>query len=320
MSARFDFHGVRIAVDAEDARVEEAIADRLRHFRDRAPGAPDLTFRFEIVESPAHHVVDRPAGDSRPVYDSPVGEVAYFAGTQELSIDVEDRVRVRSSPERGHVAYSVVAGREDLWLLSRPLFTLPFVEQLKRLGRYSVHAAGVACDGRAILMPAGSGSGKSTLAVALAREGFDFLADDMVFLAGERDEVRVLGFPDEIDVTDRTASWFPELRHLVGTTTGGWPKHRVRHEDAFPAAVAAPGPPALLVFPSIGTGPHSELHELDPETALLELAPNVLLTDPEASQRHLDALAALVRASRCHRLVTGRDFDRVARMLRELVR
>ena len=60
------------------------------------------------------------------------------------------------------------------------------------------------------------------------------------------------------------------------------------------------------------------MEPLERDEALLELAPNVLLTDPASSQRHLDALGALVRASRCFRLSAGRDFDRLTALVREL--
>ena len=73
------------------------------------------------------------------------------------------------------------AALRDAWLLARPLLTLPLVEMLKWRGLYSVHAAGAASDGGAIVLPGPSGSGKSTLALALARHGLNYMADDMLF-------------------------------------------------------------------------------------------------------------------------------------------
>ena len=55
------------------------------------------------------------------------------------------------------------------------------------------------------------------------------------------------------------------------------------------------------------------------DEALLELAPNVLLTDPAACQAHLDSLGRLVAASTCFRLETGRDLERIPDLVRELV-
>ena len=65
--------------------------------------------------------------------------------------------------------------------------------------------------------------------------------------------------------------------------------------------------PAVLVFPQVAGVPESELTPLSAGEALLELAPNVLLTEPRSSQAHLDALAELVAASECFRLATGTD-------------
>jgi hypothetical protein len=58
---------------------------------------------------------------------------------------------------------------------------------------------------------------------------------------------------------------------------------------------------------------------MDAEEALLELAPNVLLTEMRSSQAHLDALADLVGASACYRLETGRDFAALATSLSHLL-
>jgi hypothetical protein len=44
----------------------------------------------------------------------------------------------------------------------------------------TLHAAGVACAGRAALIVGDSGSGKSTAALACASAGFGFLGDDQV--------------------------------------------------------------------------------------------------------------------------------------------
>jgi hypothetical protein len=58
---------------------------------------------------------------------------------------------------------------------------------------------------------------------------------------------------------------------------------------------------------------------MERDEALLELAPNVLLTEPRSSQAHFDALAALAAASDCYRLETGRDLPAAARLLRKLL-
>jgi hypothetical protein len=305
-AVRYDFHGVGIEVDAAEPGLAAAIDDRLRHFRSGASGETDL--RFSLRDGGA---LQPPAGTGRPVYEPPAGEVAFFDRDDALWIDYEG-VRVRCDPAEGRVA-SASRGGAQLWLRSRPLFTLPLVECLKRRSLYSVHAAGAALGDRAVLLPGASGAGKSTLAVALVRAGFALLSDDMVFLDGD---LRVHGFPDEADLTAESARWFPELGALDGDAPAGWPKHRVRLEEVFDAQLAGVCRPAAVVFPVISEGA-SRLEPMAPEQALLSLAPNVLLTEPGSSQAHLDALARLVHEVSCHRLYAGTDFDRIAALVQD---
>src|SRR5947209_1839868 len=212
---------------------------------------------------------------------------------------------------------------EDLWALSHPLFTLPLVEMMKRRGLYGLHAGGVCRDGRALLLPGTSGSGKTTLTLALARAGLGFLGDDTLFLRFPGDwsqGLEVLAFPDEFDLTDETVALFPELRALLdGERPDGWRKRQVRPERAWGAGVAWRAAPALLVFPRVAGRRESTLAPMDRGEALLELAPNVLLTDPGSSQAHLDALAGLVARSECWRLATGTDLDGAVREVTELL-
>ncbi len=269
----------------------------------------------------AAHPLQRPVGPIRPVYDPPAGEVLYGDAEDRLYIDYRDRVRVLCDPGGGEVQLSLRSSEpENLWLASHPLFTLPFVEVMKRHGRYSLHAAGLCVDGRALLLAGSSGAGKSTLALALLRAGFRFLGDDMCFLATGAEGLRVLAFPDEIDVTDDTARLFPELSFLLAAParprTG---KRQLLPEDVYEVEFVEECRPGVLVFPRIAHTERSTLTPMDPAEALLELAPNVLLTEPRASQAHLDALAQLVCESGCYRLDTGRDFDELPQLLGELL-
>ena len=77
-----------------------------------------------------------------------------------------------------------------------------------------MHAAGFSKDGKVILIPGTSGAGKSTLAITLLRGGFGYLSDDMVFLQRRSDGLGVLSFPEDVDVSDQTINFFPELEFL----------------------------------------------------------------------------------------------------------
>ena len=65
--------------------------------------------------------------------------------------------------------------------------------------------------------------------------------------------------------------------------------------------------------------PQIEVAPMETE-ALLELAPNVLLTAPARGGAHLAALGRLVHGCTCHRLATGRDLEALPALLLDLLR
>lgn len=314
----YDLHGIRIGVAAhgEAERAAAGVHARLAGLPLDPSASPDLLFEVHAGDV---HPFERPAV-ARPVYDPPVGEVVYDDGAGLLYIGYGPRLSVLCEPGRGRARASAAPmTEEDLWSLSHPLFTLPLVELLKHRGLYGLHAGGVCRDGRALLLPGTSGSGKSTLTLALARAGFGFLGDDTLFLAHPADNpggLKILAFPDEFDLTDQTVAFFPELAPLLGgSRPPGWRKRQIRAERTYSSEVVWECEPALLVFPRVAGVRESRLTPMEKDEALLELAPNVLLTDPGSSQAHFDALGELVERSECWRLETGTDLDEAVRKL-----
>jgi len=315
----YDFHGLRLGCSGGDA-LAAALHARLGRFADAGPGRCDVAFDYRFVGRGAQHVVEELRGRTRPVYDSPLGEVLYSDDADQMFISCERSIRIVCDPRRGETTISIAgADDEHLWLLSHPLFTLPLIETLKRRELHSLHAAGVAIGDKGLLFPGASGSGKSTLAVALVRAGFGFLGDDMLFLARGRDGLRALAFPEATDLKDDAARLFPELEDLFDVAKlPGWPKRQVCAEERFGADIVWRCRPVALVFPRVN-GDRSTLTPLDPGEALLELVPNILLTESASSQAHLDALAELAATCQCYRLETGSDFSELAARLRGLV-
>lgn len=316
----YDLHGVRLGLSFEHLG-ERASAALLARLAQIPPdGLPPHDLAFELRSSAAHPF-GLPEG-ARTVYEPPVGEVVYSDGAGLLYIDAGPRLRVLCDPGDGRARVSVLGeDEEDLWLLSHPLFTIPLMEMLKRRGLYGLHAGGLARNGRALLLPGTSGAGKSTLTLALARAGFGLLGDDTLFLARRAEgDLRVLAFPDEFDLTDRTVSFFPELAALLESPLpAGWRKRQLRAEEVYGTAIVWEAEPALLVFPRVSGARESVLTPLPKDEALLTLVPNVLLTEPRSSQAHLDALADLAAGCACYRLDTGSDLDGAVRLLGDLL-
>ncbi len=314
----YSFHGLRLGCSS-GAAIAEALDTRLGCLTEVGAGPCDVTFDYRLPGSA--DVLEEPPGNARPVYDSEMGSVLYSDSRDQLFIDCVRSIAVRCDPKRGETILSIRSGIDgNLWWLSHPLFTLPFIEKLKRRGRYNLHAAGVAIGDKGLLLPGTSGSGKSTLALALAHAGFAYLGDDMLFLSRGTKGPRALAFPEAIDVTEETIRLLPGLEEAIGAPRRpGWPKRQVRVEQSLGAPLAWECRPAALVFPRVGAAGRSTLTPIDEKEALLELLPNILLTEQASSQAHLDALAELAASCKSYRLETGRDFGDLAVRLRDLL-
>ncbi|MCX6020383.1 MAG: hypothetical protein NTZ05_01385 [Chloroflexi bacterium] len=321
MIRSYGLHGLHLQLETGDAGLLGALDARLKLLPAAPGGAPDFVFAFHGPEAAGQRIVAAPTSPERLVYDPPGGAVWYHEASDLLHITFGEMARVVCDPALGRadIVTGVWSGAAR-WLLSHPLFTIPLTEMLKRRGVYSLHAGGVALNGRSLLLPGAGGSGKTTLTLALLRAGWDLLGDDTALLHPEPEGLRVRAFPDEADVTDATAAMFPELRHLAGRPRAeGWPKHSIPADSIAQTTVAWETRPAALIFPHIARTNRSVLHPLSAMEALVELVPNVLLTDSRSSQAHLDALATLVRSVACYRLDTGLDFAEVSGLLRELL-
>jgi hypothetical protein len=312
------FHGLRLTVTAE-SEVLTALAARLVEFPVAgSEHAPHLRFEYYPFADERSQRVQRPSGSGRTVLDLTGGSVDYFETSEELYVDLGQGGRALCAlrTQQVEVAYPGAEPR-SAWLCSHPLFTIPLAELLKRAGLYMLHAAGLADGGRGLLVAGASGAGKTTLCLTLLRAGFGFLADDTVFLTrgsggvtdGKPVGVSVLAFPDEVDLTEQTAAFFPELQSPdCAPPALVRPKRPLCATRLYGVNPTWECQPVMLVFPQISPVPASVLLPMSKDEAFLQLLCNVVRTEVDSSQAHLDALAMLVRQCECYRLHAGRDF------------
>ena len=316
----YGFHGVNLSVSSS-AAIASCLDARFQMLPSNGKCAETIFFDFESVSNRKGHRFGKPLGRAKPFYQLEGGDASYFEAEDQLYLCYDDRVRVLCNPASGSACFSVLEPEIDnLWLASHLLFTICLVEILKRRGLYSLHAGGFSANGKCLLIPGTSGAGKSTLTVASLRANFDYMSDDMVFLIGRQDGFRVLAFPEEVDVSDQTAGFFPELNFLLrAPKRGGWRKHQIHPIQIYGTKVTPEAKPAAVVIPRIAEAETSVFTRMDPDEALLEMVPNVLLTEASSCRAHLDALSELVTSTPCYRLETGRDFDRLSVRFRELL-
>ena len=157
-----------------------------------------------------------------------------------------------------------------------------------------VHGAGLAMpDGRGLLLVAPGGSGKTTLAAALNAGGLGLLSDDVVPV---RRDGRLLALNTPLCLKAGSwpvlAAWRPELATARTLLRYG---QAVRYLPPWGAAIQAPLPLGLLLFPRYRPGQPAATEPLTPEAALHALvAAEAVIRGLD--QAKLDALARWISA------------------------
>jgi hypothetical protein len=314
----FDVHGIAISVHADDERVLDAIELRFLDFTPKIHSEVEIEISFLTSDFDA--VTAPPRARSRPVYETPYGPLRYFPAEDALCGELGG-VRLRCDPTIGLAAMQCQAFEDRaLYLATHPLTTVCLMELLERRGLYSLHAACLANDaGSGVLLAGQSGAGKSTLALALARAGFAFLGDDVVFLRREADQIRALGFADAIGLTSPAGEESGGQPDANGGPDAGFPKRLERIERLWPGLVLETVLPSVILFPRVVADAPSRISPLESSEALLRIVPDVLLTQPRSTQGHLAAFAALLDQVRCYEYVSGHDLERSAELVRSVL-
>lgn len=168
-------------------------------------------------------------------------------------------------------------------------------------GTLLLHAAMLAQDGRALLLPGRPGAGKSTLAAALGRAGFTLGGDDLALLE-PGGSLRALPFP----VTLKPGSWplLPSWQAELGAAR----IHRrpdgqdVRYLPVETALARAPLPPGWIVLPDRRRSGPAVLETVPVPEVLAALIGAAWSGDEGLSLEEFAALAACVGGAACLRL------------------
>ncbi|HEX2009444.1 MAG TPA: HprK-related kinase A [Roseateles sp.] len=142
-----------------------------------------------------------------------------------------------------------------------------------------LHAASVAKNGRALILPAPPGSGKSTLCAALVNRGWRLLSDELTIIRLDNGAISALARPvnlknASIDVIRRFAPDAILSRPVHDTSKGtvslmAPPASSVEH-------AAAPATPCWTVLPRYRADADTLLSPLAPGAAFMQLAANAM--------------------------------------------
>jgi HprK-related kinase A len=142
-----------------------------------------------------------------------------------------------------------------------------------------LHAAAVAKQGRALILPAPPGSGKSTLCAALVNRGWRLLSDELTLIRLDTGEISGLARPvnlknASIDIIRRFA---PEayLSPAVHDTSKGTVALMAPPADSVRQA-QEPAMPSWVVLPRYQAGASTRLSPMASGAAFMQLADNAM--------------------------------------------
>lgn len=216
------------------------------------------------------------------------------------------RLRVMASPE------ALDAGD----VLAQPAH-VAIAAWLATQGGFLMHAAGVAIDGRGILLIGAGGRGKTTTALAAVQRGFSYLGDDLCIL---RPDPSGQG-GHQLHGLYATAKLNPDTRARLGLTAwtglGATPKGKV--VAAIPATIGFASVVPLAVIVHVGQSTHGETEaaRLTRREAFRQLGtasgPMLLAAGPSGSW--LAAMARIARDVPVFSLAIDWNLDRVVAAL-----
>ena len=204
--------------------------------------------------------------------------------------------------------YSQVLAHQASPLLFNSVLIPVIRELLLRRGKALLHAGCVATSaGDGVIIIADSGGGKTTTTIALAREGFRVVSDDLIALSKSEQGIRVEGIRKPVNISRRTIDFFPELSYLGLTLR--WSAESKTPVDPIklfgPEGMAQASRASTILIPQVKRdGPGLELMNIGDVLTLL-LKSHTFAAGGPVAKESLDILWPLLEGVRTFRLATG---------------
>jgi len=183
------------------------------------------------------------------------------------------------------------------------------------LGIVELHCSCVAKQQKGLLLVGAGRSGKSTLAVALAQEGFGFLADDRTFCSWQKGKLSAWGLATTLKLRSDAGKHFRELqakqpKYLPNGERG----FRLEPELALGLERVRRCAPRLLVFLERSETPGFCLTNLPSEEARARLEQDLMAELPDAALAQMEVIEKLAELP-CRLLRYGGRPQSVAKKL-----
>lgn len=146
-----------------------------------------------------------------------------------------------------------------------------FSKALLQQDIFRIHAACVSKDDKGILICGSKSSGKTTLLMKFLRNGYDFVANDSVYVQFQNNKLICHPFPKTIKIRSEDLEKFPKLYQNLNystiLTSDGIHKAIIKPEDNNFSIATHEIPITQILVPSIIESPQSSTAEIQPITS-----------------------------------------------------
>ena len=203
----------------------------------------------------------------------------------------------------------VAGGGNAGWLAEQLLRNICTGLADQAAGAMVFHAAALCRQGVSVLVPGGSGAGKSTLAFWLARQGWEYLTDELAAVTPGSHALAGLCRPLGLKQSSLPplASWFDFEAAAAGVMRT--PHGVMVSPDLLPEAEGPTGPPVRILFPGYRRKGAFALQPITPARAAMSLM-GCLINARNLPGDGLPAVVRLAAAVPAYRLRYG-GFDQL---------
>jgi len=189
-------------------------------------------------------------------------------------------------------------------------------------GLFSVHAALVAQQRRAVLAPGNGGAGKSTTALSCLLAGLDYLGDDWaaVSLSAEGSFIGYALYNSAFVEPDHLQR-FPLLQpHAQAASDASETKSLLLLRSLFPERLVESAMIAAIALPQVGSGKATRLRRASKGEALRQILPSTIVAlRPRAGRRQVEQLAEMVDQLPVWWIEIGTDLTDIPRRIAEIL-
>ena len=309
-SATFPLLGVPVEIRSNSVAVIAAAELAFGRWRSLAPEliAPVAPALVEVIVQPA---------DPALLADEPRPFVHRVHGGRFIASDGVNMLSAQYDQGRALavIGLELLPREEQLRDNVLRLLALLLVTQHDRV---PVHAGAVVHDGLAILLAGRSTAGKSTLSYACLRDGFQLLAEDVVYVS-RTPALRLWGLPDLIHLLPDAVGFFPELAEVPAKVQANG-KYKLAVETARFGADRAVchAERAVVCVLERHAAAATRLEPIEPAQAIAVLSGN---REPGFDlYEGTSAVAEALAAGGAYRMTVGHDLSSATAALRDLAR